>query len=142
MALRLAAAGQIGADPHDEDKQQYERSYGAPPGGGGRYEGDRHPKLRQRQQNSQRGRQGCWYAKVDQSLLRSDAIGELGYPGHAEDGDEQHTGHEQRYMHETSSFRSVGRTSPAWSTTSLNIPQIQNRALSYALLRKRRAGPA
>jgi hypothetical protein len=50
-------------------------------------------------------------------------------PGHGGDREEYETGHEQRYMHETSSFRSVGRTSPAWSITS-----------SY--LRKRRAGPA
>ena len=39
MTLRLAATGQIGGDPNHEEEQQYERSYGAPPGGGGRYQG-------------------------------------------------------------------------------------------------------
>jgi hypothetical protein len=121
MALRLAATGQIGADPNDEEEQQYERSYGAPPGGGGRYQGGSHRQLRQRQQDPQRGRQGCWYAKVNQRLLRSDAIGKLRHSSHAEDQDEQQTGYKQRYMHETSSFRSFGRTSSGWSTTSYTL---------------------
>ena len=45
MALCLAAASQIGGDRSDEEEQEHECSRGAPPGGGGRYEGCRHRQL-------------------------------------------------------------------------------------------------